>query len=194
MSTPDENEKPPEPTPAEPTAYEPAPSTEPTPAAPEPAAAPEPTAQPSAPAQPAAASVPPAAPPYQQPAPPYQQPQPGYAQPGPAQPGYAQQPQRPPGQSGAKTWMNITSFVTSILGLGLVGVIFGHLGVSASNKGEADLKGLGIAGLILGYVQIVIGIIVLIAVIVGIASCASDPECVDWWTSIQNELDNAMAA
>ncbi|MDN4475858.1 DUF4190 domain-containing protein [Demequina sp. SYSU T00192] len=190
MTTPDENEKPPEPAPAEPTAYEPAPSTEPTPAAP------EPTAQPSAPAQPAAASSPQPAPPYQQPAPPYQQAPPAYAQPGPAQAGYPQQPppQRPPGQSGAKTWMNITSFVTSILGLGLVGVIFGHLGVSASNKGEADLKGLGIAGLILGYVQIVIGIILLIAVIVGIASCASDPECVDWWTSIQNELDNAMAA
>ncbi|WP_156155772.1 DUF4190 domain-containing protein [Demequina phytophila] len=180
MSTPDERENAPEPTPAEPTAYQPAPSTEPTPA------------EPTAPAAPAAASSPQAGP---QATPPPAQP---YAQPGAQQPGYAAAPpppayQRPPGQAGAKTWMNITSFVTSILGLGLVGVIFGHLGVSASNRGEAELKGLGIAGLIIGYLQIVLGIIAIVIGITLFVSCANDPQCVDFWTQLDQEI-NALAA
>jgi len=53
------------------------------------------------------------------------------------------------------TWMNIVSLVTAILGLGIVAVVFGHLGVARANRGTAELKGLGIAGLILGYLELV---------------------------------------
>ncbi|WP_062520110.1 hypothetical protein [Demequina silvatica] len=88
-------------------------------------------------------------------------PAPGYAAP-PAPAGYGAYAPRP-----AKTWMNITSLVTSLVGLGLLGVIFGHLGVAAAKRGEADYKGLGLAGLILGYIGIV-ATIIWIALIVAL--------------------------
>lgn len=50
------------------------------------------------------------------------------------------------------TWMNITSLVTSILGLAIVGIIFGHMGMARANRGTAELKGLGLAGAIIGYI------------------------------------------
>ena len=62
--------------------------------------------------------------------------------------------------------MNIVSFVTALLGMAIVPIVFGHLGVSASNKGKADLKGLGIAGLIIGYLEVVFWILI-VALIVG---------------------------
>lgn len=109
-----------------------------------------PAQAPTAPGYGAPAAQQPAAPAYP---PQYEQ---GYA------PGYPQQyypPARP-----MKTWMNVTSLVTALVGIGLAAVIFGHLGVRAANRGEAEYKGLGIAGLILGYIGIV-GTIVYLGVI-----------------------------
>jgi len=71
------------------------------------------------------------------------------------------------------TWMNITSFVTAFLGLAIVPIIFGHMGVNAANKGTAELKGLGIAGLIIGYLELVLWIIV-IAIVVGALIASSN--------------------
>jgi hypothetical protein len=79
----------------------------------------------------------------------------GYAAP-PA--GYAQAPNPMP-----NTWMNIVAFVTGILGLAIVPVIFGHLGVSQSNKGRADFKWMGIVGLVLGYLTIAVYIFLIVA-------------------------------
>jgi len=64
------------------------------------------------------------------------------------------------------TWMNITSFVTGLLGLAIIPVIFGHMGVSQSNKGRADFKWMGIVGLVLGYLTIVV-YVVITAIFVG---------------------------
>ena len=71
------------------------------------------------------------------------------------------------------TWMNITSFVTALLVIPIVPIIFGHMGVSASNKGKAELKGLGIAGLVIGYLELVFGII-LVAIVVGALIATTD--------------------
>jgi len=111
---------------------------------PEPPAVPEPTAQP-------VASPPPAA----QPAPQYA------AQPAPAAPAAPATTSPYP-----HTWMNIVSLVTAILGLSILGIIFGHLGVARANRGTADLKGLGIAGLILGYLGLAITIIAFVVIVV----------------------------
>ncbi|WP_062287616.1 DUF4190 domain-containing protein [Demequina phytophila] len=97
-------------------------------------------------------------------------PAPAAPAPAPTAPGYAAPPAPSAGYGGyaprpAKTWMNITSLVTSLVGLGLLGVIFGHLGVAAAKRGEADYKGMGIAGLIIGYIGIVATIIYVIAII-----------------------------
>ncbi|WP_144018688.1 DUF4190 domain-containing protein [Demequina sp. NBRC 110051] len=93
--------------------------------------------------------------------------QPSYGAPQYAQAGYAPGPR--PGTE--KNWMNITSLALSLGGLvtGITvipGIIFGHLGLSAAKRGEADNRSLGLAGLITGYVILALGLLVLIAVLV----------------------------
>ncbi|WNM23563.1 DUF4190 domain-containing protein [Demequina capsici] len=140
---------------------------------------------------PQAAPTPPAQPPYAQPpAPQYAQPQQGqpvyaqpptpqYAQPQHPQPPYPQQPYAQPyapapygPQSGTeKNWMGITSLVLSLVGLftgitAIAGIVFGHLSLSAVKRGEANNRGLGLTGLIIGYVVAVLGILATIAFLV----------------------------
>lgn len=114
---------------------------------PEPPAVPEPTAQPAVPSStPQAGAVP------------------SNAVPSAAPP--APQYSAPATNQYPHTWMNIVSLVTSILGLSIVGIVFGHLGVSRARRGTAELKGLGIAGLIIGYIGLVIAIIFFVVVVV----------------------------
>ena len=108
----------------------------------------------------------------------------GYAQPGypPPPPGYAMQgyamqgyPPPPMPYYGPvtkpKTWMNWVAFGC---GLGALltcvsfipAIIFGHMGLAAAKRGEADKRGFGIAGLVMGYVYLV-GLIAYIALVVG---------------------------
>jgi len=87
--------------------------------------------------------------------PPNMAPQQYYAQPYP-QPVYVQTPviiTQGPSTSG---WA-IASLVCSLLGVSLLGVIFGHVGLSEINKSNGTVggKGLAIAGLILGYIPLV---------------------------------------
>ncbi len=145
------------------------PSPQPQPGAPlQPSWDPEPTSAVygSTPVQPPAA-VEPQAPPA-----------PVYGAPRQPQPGYTQYPQGyqqgfNAGPRPTKTWMNIVSLVTALVGISLAAVILGHLGVRAANRGDADYKGLGIAGLILGYIGLVGGAIYLILIIVFVASTST---------------------
>jgi len=63
-------------------------------------------------------------------------------------------PIAPPRTSG----LAISSLVTGILGLGIVPVVLGHIALSQIKKaaGAIEGRGLAIAGLILGYLQIVV--------------------------------------
>lgn len=98
-------------------------------------------------------------PPPQQP----QQPYTGYPQ------GYAPQYAPGPGYApaGPTSGMAIASLVCSLLGIGLVGVILGHLALNEIKKsnGYTQGRGLAIAGLIIGYLQIAAGIIFAIIII-----------------------------
>lgn len=162
MSTPDQNPNPQDPTGSG--AYQPEPMGS---AEPAPAEAPaDPYAQP-----PGGATPPPPA--YGAPQQPQYAPAPSYGAPQYAQPAYGA-PVRP----NPKNWMGIVSLVTSILGMSLIGIIFGHLALSANKKGEADNRGLSLAGVILGYIGLVAGIIITIIVIAAIGGCANDPNCV----------------
>jgi hypothetical protein len=97
-----------------------------------------------------------------------QPPAPQYAAPAPA-----------PTKDFPNTWMNIVALVTGLLGMAIVPIIFGHLGVSAANKGKAELKGLGIAGLILGYLALVVYIILFAILVVGAIWLADNCQTVD---------------
>ncbi len=98
---------------------------------------------------------------------------PAYAtMPQPAAPtGYAQAPSAYTNVAQSKNWMNLVSLIASIstiiTGIGwIVGVVFGHLGLAAVKRGEADNRSLGLAGLIIGYVLGALGILAFIAYIV----------------------------
>ncbi len=65
--------------------------------------------------------------------------------------------------------MNIVALVTSLICCGPAAVIFGHLGLNASNRGEAQYRGMAIAGLVLGYTALLLNLLWVI----GIATSAS---------------------
>ncbi|GAB2814541.1 hypothetical protein GCM10027022_00660 [Alpinimonas psychrophila] len=65
--------------------------------------------------------------------------------------------------AGAKTNMlAIVSLVTSIIGLGIVGIITGHLGLSQIRKTGEQGSALAIAGLIIGYLEVIAVVIFII--------------------------------
>lgn len=128
-----------------------------------------------APTNPAQYQSPPGAPAKYEP---YEQP--GYTSAAPpaypqATPGYPPPPPMPyyPGQSKPKTWMNWVAFGCGLGSLvtcglsGVAGIVFGHLGLSAAKRGEADAKGAGLAGLIISYV-FVVAMIAYWSLIVGV--------------------------
>lgn len=103
-------------------------------------------------------------------------PPPGYQQPYP--PAYGQQ-YAPPGASyapvGPTSGMAIASLICSLLGIGIVGVILGHLALNEINKsnGYTQGRGLAIAGLIIGYLQIAAVVIFFLIFIFGIVISSS---------------------
>ncbi|MGC4174655.1 DUF4190 domain-containing protein [Demequina sp.] len=105
-------------------------------------------------------------------------PPPGYPPPGYPQPGYAPPPPGYyPGQSKPKTWMNWVALGCGIAAIftcisGIAAIVFGHMGLSASKRGEADARGAAIAGLVLGYLSVV-GIIAYFGFIIWAATSGS---------------------
>lgn len=59
----------------------------------------------------------------------------------------------------------IASFVCSLLGLGLVGVVLGHIALGRIARTGEGGRGLAIAGLVIGYLSIVLAIIAILAVV-----------------------------
>jgi len=99
--------------------------------------------------------------------------QPNYAYPGvpqyvPAYPGY---PAPVPGSQRRTNGMSIASMVISIVGLltspcwgvgmlvGLLGAIFGHVGLRQTKQRDEDGRGLAIAGVTIGWIAVVAGIV-----------------------------------
>ena len=152
----------------EPVAAEPEPSPYAPPAAPEaspyePKAAPEPSPY-----------APPAEP---QPQPVYQpEPQPAYQQ--PASPrydmsGYTYDEPAPAGTNG----LCIGGFICSLLGLGLIGLILSAIGVKKAKQNGQGGKGLGIAGIIIGVLNLIATLIIALTIIgVGVGAYLEDYE------------------
>jgi hypothetical protein len=109
--------------------------------------------------------------------------QPGHPAPPPPQ-GYATPegyyPYGYPPQGKPKSWMNIVSLCAVGAGFfipflaNVAGIVFGHLGVRAAKRGEADYRGVGLAGLIINYVAAFLWILGIIAYIAFFAWAISE--------------------
>ncbi|MFN3866060.1 MAG: DUF4190 domain-containing protein [Demequina sp.] len=55
-----------------------------------------------------------------------------------------------------RNWIGVGAFVTGALFLSLVAIVLGHLGLSAAKRGRADNRQFSIAGLILGYLGLIV--------------------------------------
>lgn len=104
--------------------------------------------------------VQPIPPPAPQPAP---QPGVGYPAMMPAAPyGYGAPPP-PSASSGQKNYLGILALIFPFVFLGLVGIVMGHLGLAAVKRGEANNRGVALAGTILSWV-FTVGTLVLTAI------------------------------
>lgn len=77
--------------------------------------------------------------------------------------------------TGSTNTMAIVSLITSILGIGIVGVICGHVAMGQIGRSGESGRGMALAGLIIGYVLLalqVIGLIVIVAFYGGLASAS----------------------
>lgn len=73
-----------------------------------------------------------------------------------------------------KNWMGITSLILSLVTpifviTAIPGVIFGHLGLAACKRGEANNRGLALAGVIVGWIMIgfgflFVGLIIMLSI------------------------------
>jgi hypothetical protein len=93
---------------------------------------------------------------------------PGFAQP-PSQvqhTGLAPQVAYPPEPvaSTERNWLGIVSLVAPFVGLGIVGIVCGHLGQSAARQGRANNRGVALAGTIVSYASVAFGLLLLVAV------------------------------
>ena len=88
--------------------------------------------------------------------------------PAPAQaPVYAQQPAYGQPYPAPAKWnvLSIVSFILSIVGISLVGIILGHIGLSQIKRTGEQGRAFAIAGLVLGYLGILAAIVILLIVI-----------------------------
>lgn len=85
------------------------------------------------------------------------------------QPAYQQPQYQQPMQSQKTNGFAIASLICSLLCISLLGIIFGHVGMSQINRNREGGRGLAVAGLILGY----IGLVATIAVYVLVFAAAS---------------------
>lgn len=112
---------------------------------------------------------------------PYQGQQPAYqGQPYGGQPAYQ-------GQNGAPGQRNTLALVSLILGIAgfvtgisaLAAIVTGHIALSQIKKRGEEGRGMALAGLILGYVVVVLGIIAVILIVAFFGAIASNPDLYD---------------
>lgn len=101
---------------------------------------------------------------------PQQPQQPGYQPYAQPAPGYAPQQQYPnylPG-AGPTSGMAIASLVCSLLNISIVGIILGHIALNQikQSNGYIQGRGLAIAGLIIGYIELAAFVLIVFIIIV----------------------------
>ena len=71
-------------------------------------------------------------------------------------------------------WMGVVALITGIIGISVAAIVFGILGLSAAKKGKATNRGMSIAGIILGAIWIVLGIVASVAFLVLVANVSTN--------------------
>ncbi|WP_152649772.1 septum formation family protein [Demequina oxidasica] len=79
----------------------------------------------------------------------------------------------------SKNWQGIASLVTSLLGLSLLGVLFGWAGLRSAKAGDATNRGLSMAGIAIGGVSMALGLILGAAFLLPALSLLKGPNVVD---------------
>jgi hypothetical protein len=107
-------------------------------------------------------------------------PQSGYGQPVYGQPGYPQSASSayPGSGTGATNGLAIVSLVLSLLGLffyvtAIGGVICGHIARRQIREGHESGDGLALAGLIVGYIILALGVVFVVFIVIAIAGAAA---------------------
>jgi hypothetical protein len=83
-----------------------------------------------------------------------------------------------PGTGPAKTNVLAIVSLVSAFFVSLAAIITGHIALSQIKKTGEQGRGLAIAGLIIGYIGLVVGIIVVIFWIIALTTFANNPELV----------------
>jgi peptidyl-prolyl cis-trans isomerase B (cyclophilin B) len=96
-----------------------------------------------------------------------------------AAPAYGQQPYAQQSPTEKYNVLAIISLVTSVIGVSLAGIICGHIGLSQIGRTGEKGRGLAIAGLVLGYLGIVAGLVLLIVLIPVMVAILNDPSLVN---------------
>ena len=78
-------------------------------------------------------------------------------------------PAVPPSQPRKTNALAIASFVLSLMCGSILSVVLGHVALSQIRKTNEGGRGLAIAGLVIGYITLVLGIIFLIFLVLGAA-------------------------
>lgn len=93
----------------------------------------------------------------------------------PPYPGY--QPYYPGPMAPATSPWAIASLICSIVGVSLLGIIFGHIALSQikQSRGWYTGYGMALAGLIIGYAGVAISVVVLMVIIVVRINAAGSP-------------------
>lgn len=102
---------------------------------------------------------------------------------------YYSPPPPPRDPTTAQNWQGTTSLVLALVGLvtwvtAIPAVVFGHMSLAAVRRGEADNRGTGLAGLITGYVVLILGLLVgaliIAALVIGtsvvVTECGGDSQ------------------
>lgn len=90
-----------------------------------------------------------------------------YQQQLPTYPGGAVDPGAAYGRPAPLDGISLASFITSLVGLNIVGIVLGAVGLSRTKNGVRSGRGFAIAGLVIGIVSLVIAIVVVTLVLTG---------------------------
>jgi len=86
----------------------------------------------------------------------------------------------------AKNGLGVAALICGLVGVTVVpvlasiaAVVLGHMGLSAHKEGQADNHGMSLAGMILGYVGVALGVLAIIAIVVFLGFFATMIDKVD---------------